>query len=204
MKEKCDQVTSVILKLIQSSQDVEPIVSSINTEALKKVEQIGIKGRVMDEWIDRLKSEGSHLLDSIVKLLMDLGFIQSQMQGIKTTLSHEMEDIGKDMTQWTKMEDFRIYFLIEKKVISTREKYIQTLSLLSHKNEVIRSIISQFDQEKKECDDEIDLISARVADLPCYLYDDVQKLVSSESILQEFLTLIAHLTEHDFSLSTFD
>lgn len=65
-KQKCDQLTSVLLKVTQSSQEVEPIVSSIDTEALKKVEWVGIKGRVVDKWTDHLKSEGSLLLDSTV------------------------------------------------------------------------------------------------------------------------------------------
>lgn len=59
------------------------------------------------------------------------------------------------------MEDFRIDVLVENKIIPTREKYIHILSLLSHKKEIISSMIMEMDREKKEGDDEIDLISAR-------------------------------------------
>ncbi|XP_059066362.1 uncharacterized protein LOC131857677 [Cryptomeria japonica] len=149
LKQKCEQLTSVLLKVIQSSQEFEPIVSSIDTEALEKV-------------------------------------VQSQMQGVKTSLSQEVEDIGKSVTLWGKMEDFRIDILVENKVIPTREKYIQILSLLSHKKETIRSMIMELDREKKEGDDEIDLVSARVAEIPCYLYDDNQNLVTSDAFIQEF------------------
>lgn len=61
----------VLLKVTQLSQEVEPIVSSIDGVALKKAEEVGIKDRVVEEWIDRLKSEGSHLLTYAVKLLLD-------------------------------------------------------------------------------------------------------------------------------------
>ncbi|XP_059069842.1 uncharacterized protein LOC131859793 [Cryptomeria japonica] len=51
LKHKCEQLTSVLLKVTQSSQEIQPIVSLIDAKALKKVEQVGIKGRVLDEWI---------------------------------------------------------------------------------------------------------------------------------------------------------
>lgn len=38
LKQKCEQLTSVLLKVTQSSQDIQPIVPSIYTKALKKVE----------------------------------------------------------------------------------------------------------------------------------------------------------------------
>lgn len=118
-KQKYEQLTNVLLKVTQYSQEVDPIVSSIDTEALKNVEQVGIKGQVVDEWIDRLKSKGSLLLDSMVKLSMDFEIVQSQMQGTKTTLTKEMEGIEKIIALWSKMEDFRIDVLVENKVITT-------------------------------------------------------------------------------------
>lgn len=102
------------------------------------------------------------------------------------------------------MEDFRIDILAENKVIPTREKYIQILSLLSHKQETIRLMIVELDREKKDVEDKIDLIFAKVADLPCYLYDGNQNLVTSEAITQGFLALIDHSMGQDFSLDTFD
>lgn len=144
---------------------------------------MGIKGCVVDEWIARLKLEGSHLLDSRIKLLANFEVIQSQMQGVKTSLSQEIEDIERRATLWSKMEDFRIDILMENKVIPTRDKYIQILSLLYHKKETIKSMIMELDREKKEGDDEIDLISTRIADIPCYLYDDNQNLVTSDTII---------------------
>lgn len=62
LKHKCEQLTNVLLKITQSSQEVEPIGSLMDTEALKIIEQVGAKGLVMDEWISQLRSEGSHLL----------------------------------------------------------------------------------------------------------------------------------------------
>lgn len=165
---------------------------------------MGVKGRVVDEWIAHLKLEGSHLLDSTIKLLTNFEVVQSQMQGVKTSLSQEVEDIEKSVTLWGKMEDFRIDILVENKVIPTREKYIQILSLLSHKKETIRSMIMELDQEKKEGDDEIDLISARIAEIPYYLYDDNQNLVTGDAIIQEFLSLIDHCTKQDFTLDAFN
>lgn len=44
LKHKCEQLTSVLLKVTQSSQEIEPIVSSMDIEALKKVKRVGIKG----------------------------------------------------------------------------------------------------------------------------------------------------------------
>lgn len=102
------------------------------------------------------------------------------------------------------MEDLRVDVLIENKVIPSREKYIQILSLLSHKQETIRLMIAELDREKKEVDDEIDLIFAKIFDLPFYLYDDNQNLVTSKAITQEFLSLMEHCMGHDFSLDTFD
>lgn len=74
----------------------------------------------------------------------------------------------KSTTLWSKMEDFRIDVLVENKVIPTREKYIQILSLLSHKQETIKLMIAELERDKKEGDDEVDLIFAKVGDLPCY------------------------------------
>lgn len=54
----------------------------------------------MDEWISRLKSEGSHLLDSTIKLLTNFEIIQSQMQGVKNSLSQEVKDTEKGVTLW--------------------------------------------------------------------------------------------------------
>lgn len=85
---------------------------------------MGIKGQVVDEWITLLKSVGSHLPDSTIKLLTNFEIIQSQMQGVKTSLSQEVKDIEKSVTLWGKMEDFRIDVLVENKVIPKREKYI--------------------------------------------------------------------------------
>lgn len=38
LKQKCEQLTNVLLKVTQSSQEVEPIGSSIDTEAIKNIE----------------------------------------------------------------------------------------------------------------------------------------------------------------------
>lgn len=133
---------------------------------------MGVKGRVVDEWIAQLKSERSHILSSTIRLLADFEVIQSQMQSIKTSLSQEIEDIERSATLWSKMEDFRIDILMANKLVPTREKYIQILSVLSHKKETIRLMIAELDRERKEGDDEINLISPRITDIPCYLYDD--------------------------------
>lgn len=65
-------------------------------------------------------------------------------------------------------------------------------------------MIAELDRERKEGDDEIDLISTTIADIPCYLYDDNQNLVTSDANKKEFLSLMDHFTKQDFSLSAFD
>lgn len=65
-------------------------------------------------------------------------------------------------------------------------------------------MIAELDRERKEGVDEIDLISARIADLPWYMYVDNQNLVTSETITQEVMSLMDHYTRQDFSLGAFD
>lgn len=96
----------------------------------------------------------------------------------------------KSIALWRKMEDFRIDVLVENKVIPTREKHIQILSLLSHKHETMKLMTADLDREKKEGDDEVDFIFAKAGDLPCYLYDGDQNLVTAEVVTQEFLSLM--------------
>lgn len=64
---------------------------------------VGVKGRMVNEWIDRLRSKSSHIFHSMIKLLYGFEIVQSQMQGVKNSLSQGVEDIEKSITLWAKI-----------------------------------------------------------------------------------------------------
>lgn len=169
------------------------------------MEQVGVKGQVVDQWIERLKFEGSLLLDSTIKLLKDFEIMQSKIQGIKTTFTKEIDENERNMQMWRKMEDFDIDFLVEIKVLETRGKYVEVLSLIAHRNELIKHMVTSLEGEIKSCDNDIDQILARIVHIPCFIYGkDNQKLVTSDTIIQEFHSLISRWVEQDFTLNAFD
>lgn len=103
------------------------------------------------------------------------------------------------------MEDFNIDFPVENKVLEIRGKYVQVLSLLAHRNELIKHMVTYLEGEIKGCDIDIDQILVRIADIPCFVYyKDNQQLVTSDTIIQEFHSLISHWAEQDFILNAFD
>lgn len=68
-----EQLTFVLYKITQSSQMVEPIGSSIDEEAMKMVDQTLVHG------VNRMLSQGTHLLSSTIKLLKTLDSVGSQL-----------------------------------------------------------------------------------------------------------------------------
>lgn len=94
--------------------------------------------------------------------------MQSQIQGIKTTFTQEIDENERNMQIWRKMEDVDIDFFVENKVLETREKYVRVLSLLAHRNELIEHMVIDLKSDINSCDNEIDQILARIVDIPCF------------------------------------
>lgn len=77
--------------MTQSSKVVEIVVSSIDEEAIKRFEHVGAQGMTISAWIDKMISQGTHLLSYFIKLLDNLNSVKSQLDQTLDLLSQELQ-----------------------------------------------------------------------------------------------------------------
>lgn len=151
-----------------------------------------------------MKSEGTHLIDFAIKLLINFKNAHVQAQIVKSLLSQEITELEKDLGCWDKMRDYRIDIIVDNNVVLTWGEYIQTRSILAYKDELMKVLVKDMNKDKKACPDAITNISLGISNLPCQLFDIEHKVLPNEIVKQEFLSIINQLVDDQFSLVSFD
>lgn len=112
---------------------VEPIVTSIDEDFMKKSKMFGSKGIFVSVGIDRLVTQGTHLLKSSIELLDDMNDVKSELDQTFDMLSQDLKLIENYLNAWMRLKYFKLEVLVENRVIPTRKKYIEYREAMKHR-----------------------------------------------------------------------
>lgn len=155
--------------------------------------------------MDRLFSQGTHLLCLAVTIVNNLEEIKVEIHKTLNLFSIELEMNGNDFDSWLNLEDFQLDVLVDNGVIPSRDIYIKQWEILEHKMNTLEVLIKDLRKAQKECNDKGKEIIEKISSLPCIFLDENQKPLHEGVIIKGFSLLIGEeVDKKPFSLSSID
>ncbi|KAH9302841.1 hypothetical protein KI387_014424, partial [Taxus chinensis] len=94
LKRKVEQLTEVLLKLSKPLESIPSFVSvGFDFSSVPPIEKIAKKGRVVDEWIQRLLQQGKEVIQDVVKVHQSLGDIQKDGEKMDEEFTQEIRHL---------------------------------------------------------------------------------------------------------------
>lgn len=115
----------------------------------KQVEQVNYCTRIVGKWMDRLLSQGAHLLCSTVTLVNNLEEVKVEIDKTLNFFSNGLEAHEKDFDSWLKLEYFQLDVLVDNGVVPSRDMYIEQREILEHQMNTIEMLIKELRKAQK-------------------------------------------------------
>lgn len=85
------QLTSILIKVTDSLETIEPIASSLDEQVVKRAQQAASQSRVVGEWMDRMLSQGSQLISLACTIVSNLDVVRTEVDSTIKVFSQELE-----------------------------------------------------------------------------------------------------------------
>lgn len=91
--------------------------------------------------MDRLLSQGTHLLCLVVTLVSGFEEVKVEIGNTLNLFSTELEAHEKDFNSWLKLRDFQLDVLVDNGVIPSRSMYIKQREILEYQMNTLEMLI---------------------------------------------------------------
>lgn len=153
LKKQFDQLIEVLIKITKSLEVIESVTSSVDEQVVRQAKHISSRGRTIGEWMDRLLSQGAHLLCSTITLISGLEEVKVEIENNLNLFSSKLEAHEKDFDSWLKLEDFQLDVLVDNGVIPSRGMHIEKREIIEYQMNTLEMLIKDLRKVQNKCND---------------------------------------------------
>lgn len=183
LKAQVEQLTNVLIKITKSSKFIEPMNSLVDEHVIKHAERVTSRDREMGEQMDKMLSQGTHLLSSTSKLISHEESVKFDLGATLNAFLEEMCTQENNSDAWMKLRDFFVDVLVDNDVIPSKKRYVQHKELLKHHMEFIEQPIKDLEGAKSLGEKIVKRITDKIDELPCDLFDHDHELLPLDSAI---------------------
>ncbi|KAH9331307.1 hypothetical protein KI387_003415 [Taxus chinensis] len=202
LKEKVEQLTEVLIKL---STPLESIPSSsvsagFDFSSVPTIEKIAKKGRVVDEWIQKLLQQGKEVIQDVVKVHQSLGEIQKEGEKMDEEFTEEIGQLDLTCEALQVLKQIPAHLLVEEGVLPHTDKHFQLIKAIKFRVKILNEACSKLRESRdKLIDGKSDLEEELLKICPKVSVGNAG-ILSADDLFKQVQESIQHEPVHGFDL----
>lgn len=144
-----EQLTAVVRKITLNSEAVTPKAVSVEDPIILKAKRTHLKGKVLEEYLDRVRAQGISLLIDISEKIDTMRKIRAKLNDLIGTISQDIERTKNTHDKWAEMRKLKISTLISIGAIANRDSYTETKEALMYRSSMLRNLINDLEAAKE-------------------------------------------------------
>ncbi|KAH9324092.1 hypothetical protein KI387_004270, partial [Taxus chinensis] len=202
LKRKVEQLTEVFLKLSKPLESIPPSSISVGFDfsSVPTIEKIAKKGRVVDEWIQRLLQQGKEVIQDVVKVHQSLGDIQKEGEKMDDEFSQEIGHLDLTFEALQVLKKIPAHLLVEEGILPHTDKHFQLTKAIRFRINILNEACSKLRESRdKLIDGKSDLEEELLNIFPKVLVGN-SGILSANDLFKQIQESVQHEPIHGFGL----